>query len=189
MFHEVKFIGRGGQGAVTTAELLASAAFFEGLCATAFPFYGAERRGAPVRAYARISDKPIKRHSAIYHPDSVIVFDLRLADAREMEIEEVDEGLKPDGVVVINARKKPLLNAKRVVLVDASRIASEEGLVVGEFILVGTPLLGAFSKVTQAVSLEALKKAIKEKFAGKKEKFIEKNIQALIKGYESAIEA
>lgn len=189
MFHEVKFIGRGGQGAVTTAELLASAAFFEGLCATAFPFYGAERRGAPVRAYARISDKPIKRHSAIYHPDSVIVFDLRLADAREMEIEEVDEGLKPDGVVVINARKKPLLNAKRVVLVDASRIASEEGLVVGEFILVGTPLLGAFSKVTQVVSLEALKKAIKEKFAGKKEKFIEKNIQALIKGYESAIEA
>ncbi|RLI42510.1 hypothetical protein DRO59_03900, partial [Candidatus Bathyarchaeota archaeon] len=99
---EIRIHGRGGQGAVTAAQLLAHAAFLEGKWVQAFPYFGAERRGAPVRAFARISDEPILVHSQVYNPDYIIVLAPKL-----QEIVDVTEGLKKDGVIVVNTRKKP----------------------------------------------------------------------------------
>ncbi len=94
---EIRFHGRGGQGAVTTAELIAVAAIGEGKYAQAFPSFGPERRGAPVVAYCRISDGKIRVRSKIYEPDVVIVLDPSL-----LRLVDVEDGLKPDGVLISN---------------------------------------------------------------------------------------
>jgi len=97
---EIRIHGRGGQGSVTAAELLAVAAFEDGKYSQAFPFFGVERRGAPVTAFTRLSDKKIRLRSQIYEPDYVIVQDATLVSAVD-----VTAGLKPDGIVIVNSEK------------------------------------------------------------------------------------
>src|SRR5512139_3269449 len=99
---EIRWHGRGGQGAVTSVELLALAAIEEGKYAQGFPAFGPERRGAPVLAFNRIDDKPIKVRSGIYHPDVVVVLDSSL-----VKLVNITEGLKPDGILIVNTTKTP----------------------------------------------------------------------------------
>jgi len=164
MIKEIRIHGRGGQGGVTLAELLARAAYKEGKWTQAFPYFGAERRGAPVKAFARISDNPILLHSEIYTPNYVIVLDPRLP-----EVANVTEGLKKNGMVIINTRKKPeelSFIGHRVATVDATGIALELDLLVAGLPVVNTAMCGAFAKATGEVKLQSVTEAIKETWPG-----------------------
>jgi 2-oxoacid:acceptor oxidoreductase gamma subunit (pyruvate/2-ketoisovalerate family) len=179
MLKEIRIHGRGGQGGVTAAEVLASAAFKEGKWVQAIPFFGAERRGAPVKAFARLSDEPILVRSQVYNPDYVMVLDETLLD-----IVDVAEGLKKDGIVIVNTTKKPEeINIKqgRVATVDATGIALELQLVVAGLPVLNTTMLGAFAKATDEIKLESVVKAIKEEWSGAAG---EKNAKAAALAYE-----
>ena len=176
MLVEIRFHGRGGQGAVTAANLLVDAAVLEGKYAQAFPHFGAERRGAPVVAFARISDRPIEVHGQIENPDIVVVLDPRL-----FELVDVLEGLKEDGVVVVNAREKPFDASYETYCVDATRIALDLGLVVSGWPVVNTTMLGALSKATGLVGLKSIKQAITNNFKGA---LGEKNAKAAERAYQ-----
>ena len=174
--YEIRFHGRGGQGAVTAAILLVEAAAIEGKQVQAFPAFGPERRGAPVVAYARISDEPIEINCGIYEPDAVVVLDASVKPANAFG------GLKEGGWVVVNARgdAKSLELAKqrfRVAVVDATRIALEK---LGAPI-VNTAILGAVSKALGIVSMEALEEAVRATFT----QGAEKNIEAMRAAYGS----
>jgi len=161
---EIRIHGRGGQGGVTAAEMLARAAFKEGKWVQAFPFFGAERRGAPVKAFARISEKPILVRSQVYNPDYVIVLDATL-----LQVIDVTEGLKKDGIIIVNATKKPEeLNLKgyRVATVDATGIALELKLLVAGLPVLNTPMLGAFAGATREIKLETVLETIREEWPG-----------------------
>ncbi len=162
MLVEIRFHGRGGQGAVTAANILVDAAILEGKYAQAFPHFGAERRGAPVVAFARISDKPIQMHSQIEHPDIIVVLDPRL-----FKLTDVLSGLKDYGKVVMNGHEKPFNDPYETWCVDATRIALELNLVVSGWPVVNTIMLGALSRATGIVSLENIKKAITNNFKGR----------------------
>jgi len=151
---ESRWHGRGGQGAVTSVEMLALAAIEEGKYAQGFPAFGPERRGAPVMAFNRISDTPIKIRSGIYHPDVVVVLDPSLVN-----LVPVTDGLKPEGVLIVNT-SKPAEEIRRILnyrgtlyTVDATRIAREELGVP----ITNTTMLGAVLKVTGVLRLDALK--------------------------------
>jgi 2-oxoacid:acceptor oxidoreductase gamma subunit (pyruvate/2-ketoisovalerate family) len=161
---EIRIHGRGGQGAVTAAQLLAHAAFIEGKWVQAFPFFGAERRGAPVKAFTRLSDEPILLHSQVYNPDHVVVLDPLL-----YKIIDVTEGLKKDGIIVMNTVKSPdelELTDRRVATVDATGIALELNLRVAGVPVVNTSVIGAFAGATGEISLSSVLKAIKETWHG-----------------------
>lgn len=185
MLKEIRIHGRGGQGAVTAAQLLAHAAFLEGKWVQAFPYFGAERRGAPVKAFARISDEPILVHSQIYDPDYVIILSRNL-----MRVVNVTEGLKKDGVILMNTTKKPEdtnLKGWRIATVDATGIAIELGLLVAGFPVVNTAIVGAFAKATGELKLETSLKTIRERWSGstgeKNAKAAELAYERLIKGW------
>lgn len=164
MLKEIRIHGRGGQGSVTAAEILAHAAFIEGKCVQAFPYFGAERRGAPVKAFARISDQPILVHSQVYAPDYVIVLDPYIYKAVD-----VTEGMKKDGIIVFNTKKKPEeigLQGWQVATVDATGIALELNLLVAGLPVVNTSILGGFAKATGEVELESVLKAVRETWSG-----------------------
>ncbi len=161
MLVEIRFHGRGGQGAVTAANLLADAAILEGKYAQAFPHFGAERRGAPVVAFARISDKPIQIHSRIRRPGIIVVLDPKL-----FELVNVAEGLKENGVIVANSRKR-FVDKYRFYCVDATAIARDLGLVISGWPVVNTTMLGALVKATGIVGLDSVLEAIKKSFSGK----------------------
>ena len=172
---EVRFHGRGGQGAVTAAEILAKAAFEDGKFCQAFPFFGVERRGAPVMAFTRIDDKPIRRRYQVYKPDYVVVLDDGL-----LEVVDVFSGLKEGGKVIINTSNGvETTNGAEIQKVDATGIALD---ILGVPI-VNTILLGAFAGVTGAVSIDAIIKIIKETFSGE---IGEKNAKAAKLAYEAA---
>ena len=177
---EIRWHGRGGQGAKTASLLLADAAFNTGKYIQGFPEYGPERMGAPITAYNRISDKPITIHSNIYEPDYVVVVDDTLLDTVP-----VTAGLKSTGAIVINTTKnaeeiKGLLKGYegKVYKIDARKI-SEEAL--GRY-FPNTPMLAAIVKVSKVMSDEELlndmKGSFKHKFA-KKPEVIEGNMKAL----------
>ncbi|TDA31356.1 MAG: pyruvate ferredoxin oxidoreductase [Hadesarchaea archaeon] len=173
---EIRFHGRGGQGAVTAARMLAEAAFLEGKYAQAFPFFGAERRGAPVVSFARIDTKPVRIRSQIYEPDHVVVLDSTL-----LKTVNVTEGLKPGGLLVVNARQNPKLSAGRTVWVDATSIAVEE---------IGAPItnmamLGAYVRASGEVGLESVLTVVGRYFKGK---LGERNLRAIRRAYEEARE-
>ncbi len=176
---EIRFHGRGGQGAVTAAELLAVAAFYDGKYSQAFPFFGVERRGAPVAAFARIDEKYIRIRSQIYEPDYIVVQDASLLDSVN-----VAEGLKPNGKVIINTEKtaaeiKPKLglqNEAKIYTINATKVALD---VLGVHI-VNTAMLGAFAGATKEVTLDSIKKAIEKRFPGK---LAAKNITAVEEAY------
>ncbi|MDM7912345.1 MAG: pyruvate ferredoxin oxidoreductase subunit gamma [Methanotrichaceae archaeon] len=173
---EIRLHGRGGQGSVTAAELIAVAAFEDKRFSQAFPAFGVERRGAPVMAFARIADRPIRIRSQIYEPDYVVVQDVTLLD-----VVNVASGLKSDGKIIINTdrpKEKLKLDTKaEVITIDATRIAME---VLGRPI-VNTTMLGAFCGATKEVSLESLNKAISERFKGELGR---KNLAAIKTAYE-----
>jgi len=185
LLKEIRIHGRGGQGSVTAAQLLAHAAFLEGKWVQAFPYFGAERRGAPVKAFARISDEPILVHSQIYNPDYVIILSPNL-----MRVVNVTEGLKRDGLILMNTTKNPEeidLNGWRIATVDATGIAIELGLLVAGFPVVNTAIMGAFAKATGEVKLESSLKTIRETWSGsageKNAKAAELAYERLIKGW------
>ncbi len=156
---EVRFLGRGGQGAVIAAELLAQAAFLDGKIPQSFPFFGVERRGAPVTAYARVSSEPIEVRGSIATPDAVVVLDrglLRFAGATD--------GLRENGWVLVNAPASVQAFAApagiRLASVDAARIAVDHHLGSPTLPIVNTAILGALARVTGIVSLDALERAI-----------------------------
>jgi len=156
---EISIHGRGGQGAVTAARLLAEAAFLEGKHCQAFPTFGAERRGAPVAAFARLSDKPIRSRGLVYNPDHVLVLDLSLLDAVD-----VKKGIKNNGWILVNSKTRPKnLDWEKIAFIDATRIAVET---LGRPI-VNTAMLGAFSKLTGLVQIESLAKIVERYFRGK----------------------
>ena len=175
---EFRIHGRGGQGAVTTAELLALAAISEGKYAQAFPSFGPERRGAPVVAFARISDKPIRIRSKVYEPDVVVVLDASL-----LQLVAVEEGLKGDGMVVANTAeanggfKQKLSSSQKYYTVDANTIAMET---LGRPIT-NTTMIGALIKATGVVKLESLEEPLNERFG----RLAERNFQAMKRAYES----
>jgi 2-oxoisovalerate ferredoxin oxidoreductase gamma subunit len=169
---EIRFHGRGGQGAVTAARLLAEAAFLEGKYAQAFPFFGAERRGAPVLAFARIDDKPIRVRTQIYEPDYVVVLDPSLP-----EVLDVASGIKQGGMVVLNSKKAVQFPNAKTAFVDATSVAIET---LGSPIT-NTAMLGAFAKATGSVKLESIIEVIKGYFSSK---LAEKNLVAIKAAYE-----
>ncbi len=172
---EVRFHGRGGQGCVTAAEVLAMAAFYDGKKSQAFPYFGVERTGAPVQAYCRIDDEKIKLHQQVYEPDYLVVLDDSLLD-----VVDVFSGLKEGGTAVI-ASKKPIDHGKtKIMTVDAYEIAKKH---VGRPI-VNIAVLGAFAKATGLVSLESLEKAVLQAFE-EKPGIGEKNVAALKECFEA----
>jgi len=179
MLKEIIFYGRGGQGAVTAANLLASAALKSGNKGVqAFPFFGAERRGAPVKAFARISDREILLRSEIKEPDIVVVLDMGIIDAID-----VTAGLKKEGIMLLNSNREPseFSFPFKVATVDATGIAIENKILVGGIPVVNTPIVGALIKLIDGVKIEALYEAIKERFP---EKIAQSNINASRLAYE-----
>jgi len=176
---EIRFHGRGGQGAVIASKILASALFKEGKYAQAFPAFGAERRGAPVMAFTRFDRKTITRRSMVYEPDHVVVLDEPILD-----LVDVTSGLKDKGWILINSPKAASsfirLQKFRVATVDANRIARENGLGTATAPVVNTVILGAFAKVTGLVGLEAVLEGIQEYVPGK----TEANVSAAKAAYE-----
>ena len=177
---EIRWHGRGGQGAKTASLLLADAAFNTGKYIQGFPEYGPERMGAPITAYNRISDKPITVHSNIYEPDYVVVVDDTLLD-----VVPVTDGLKETGAIVINTTKSPEIVKKSlngytgaVYTIDARKISIET---LGRY-FPNTPMLASIVKVSGIMSdeafLEDMKGSFKHKFA-KKPEVIDGNMKAL----------
>ncbi|MBL7180779.1 MAG: pyruvate ferredoxin oxidoreductase subunit gamma [Pseudomonadota bacterium] len=173
---EIRIHGRGGQGNVVAAELLSIAAFKSGKYAQAFPSFGAERIGAPVMAFVRIDDKKIRTREEVLNPGYLIVQDYHL-----MDTVPVLDGLKPDGLILINAEKSPeelqLKTSATVVTIPATEIALE---------IIGRPIpnaimIGAFCAITGLVGLDAVQDAIMDKFPGK---VGENNIAALERAVE-----
>ncbi len=156
---EIRFHGRGGQGAVVASELLAQAAFLDGLEPQSFPFFGVERRGAPVTAYARVDRRPIELRTRVTAPDVVVVLDPGLFRSVPVTL-----GLKPDGLLLVNTALPPeKLESPfvgRRASVDATRIALDLRLGTLMAPIVNTTVLGALAKASEVVSLGSLTAAI-----------------------------
>ena len=177
---EIRWHGRGGQGAKTASLLLADAAFNTGKYIQGFPEYGPERMGAPITAYNRISDNPITIHSNIYEPDYVVVVDDTL-----LEAVDVTAGLKEEGAIVINTTKseeylKSVLKDYKgaIYTIDARKISMDA---LGKY-FPNTPMLAAIVKVSKIMDerafIEDMEGSFKHKFA-KKPEVIEGNMKAL----------
>lgn len=179
---EIRLHGRGGQGGVTSAELLARAAIGQGRFAQAFPSFGPERRGAPVVAFVRVSDEQIRLREKIYEPDFVLVLDPTLLD-----IVDVAQGLKKGGTVVVNS-DQPAAGLKkkykwaRAATVDADTIAQQELGVP----ITNTTMLGALLKATGIVPVETLEPVILDRFGGK---LGPKNFKALKRAFDETVQA
>lgn len=175
---EIRWHGRGGQGVVTAGKLLAETALGTGQYFQAFPDFGPERMGAPVRSFTRLSSKPILIHSQIDSPDVVLVLDPTL-----LGTVAVTEGLKEDGILLINTSMSPQevrqitgYDKGKVFTVDASRIAIEE---IGRDIT-NTPMLGAFARATGLFDPQALVEQVRQWFGHKvTPQVVEANIRAM----------
>ena len=166
---ELRIHGRGGQGSVTAAELIAVAAFKSGAFSQAFPAFGVERRGAPVQAFVRFSDDKIRLRSQIYEPDYVIVQDSTL-----IKDVNVFSGVKPGGIVLVNTSGQvhgTVPEGVNLIPFDATKIALETLGVP----ITNTTLMGAFAAASGEISLEALEEAVRERFSGA---LADKNVEA-----------
>jgi len=185
---EIRWHGRGGQGTVTAAKVLADACLSSGKNVQAFPEYGPERAGAPLRAYNRISDRPLRIHCPVTNPNIVSVVDATLLDSIN-----VTDGASDDAIFVVNSSKEPseirekmkLKDTQKVFTVDASKIAIET---------IGRPLpnscmLGALARASGIVELDVLLEDVKGSFGSKfSEKIITANLEATRRGYEEVKE-
>jgi len=172
---EIKFKGRGGQGAVVASEILGRAFFLEGKYPQCFSLFGAERRGAPVVGFLRVDEEPIVLKCQIYHPDQMIIFDFSLIDEAEILRE-----LKPNGLILINSHQGidffRNLRRFRIGLIDAGPIARSLGLGA----TFNTVLLGAYVRLTSLVAMKTLTEAVKAMAPVKKEE----NVQAAKEAYD-----
>jgi 2-oxoacid:acceptor oxidoreductase gamma subunit (pyruvate/2-ketoisovalerate family)/2-oxoacid:acceptor oxidoreductase delta subunit (pyruvate/2-ketoisovalerate family) len=178
---EIKLLGRGGQGTVSASNILAIAAYLDGYRGVqAFPFFGSERRGAPVSAFTRLGNREIRVRSQIYKPNIVIVLDPTLF----MQI-DVTAGVSKGGCIILNTSQKPNdVNLKgdfKVATVDANSIVEELNLKVAGLPVYNTPMLGAFSKATNLISFRSIKEAIVTYFG---EKRADLNVRASEIAYE-----
>jgi len=179
---EIRIHGRGGQGAKTAAQFIAEAALDKGKQIQSFPEFGPERSGAPMKAYARVSDKKIKTFAPVVNPDIVIVIDPTLVN------ESVAEGLNKKGILLVNSSEESKAIRKktkflgRIYVLDATKISLDA---VGKN-LPNTPMLGALAKISDVIDLSSLNKKVNEKFLEKigKEK-TEATISAIKKAYEA----
>jgi len=182
---EIRWHGRGGQGAKTAALLLGEALLASGKYIQAFPEYGAERMGAPMQAFNRVSDRPVTLHCHVTTPDVVVVIDSTLLDSVE-----VTEGLAPDGELLVNTtlspaqvREKLGLEGRAIHTVDASGIATD----TIKRNIPNTPMLGALARVSGVIDLDSLiedsRKRLQKKFRTKPE-VIEGNLEAMRRGHE-----
>lgn len=184
---EIRIHGRGGQGGVTAAELIATSAFIDGKYAQAFPNFGVERRGAPVEAYVRINDKPIRTRAQVYHPDYIIALDATL-----LGVIDVLVGCDNKTTVIVNSEKNPdelfkqyqkfhcnckALNVK-IKTIPATQIA----LKVLKKPIINTIMLGAFAQTSGLIEPTSLNKAIRERFI-KERDIAKKNILAMNTAY------
>ena len=174
---EIRLHGRGGQGGVTSAELLARAAIDQGKFAQAFPSFGPERRGAPVMAFVRVDDKKIRVREKVYEPNVVLVLDPTLLD-----IVDVAEGLQKGGVVVVNSAADPAELKKKygwpkAATVDANTVALEELGVP----ITNTTMLGALLKATGLLGPDKMEPVIADRFGAK---LGPKNYKALNRAFE-----
>jgi pyruvate ferredoxin oxidoreductase gamma subunit len=169
---EIRIHSRGGQGGVTAARLLALAAIHDGKFATAAPFYGAERRGAPIVSFVRIDDRPIRIYSQIRKPDMVVVL-----DASVMDVVDVLHGLKDGGKVFVNSLQKKEFAGFISSNGDLTGIALKENLVVSGSPILNTPVIGAMAKMG-IISVDSAKKAIREMFSD------ERNVKAAEAAYQ-----
>lgn len=180
---EVRFHGRGGQGVVTAADILAVAAFKEGYWTLSFPMFGAEKRGTPVVSYLRISDKPIVERDEIYHPDYVVVLDPTVIGPVKVEA-----GIKQNGIIIANypksaeeLRKKHFssLNSVKIITLNATKMAID---ILGRPIT-NTAMVGAFAGATKLIKLQTLKETIFEWFEKKGEEIAKKNAELVEMAY------
>ncbi|MDR1546810.1 MAG: 2-oxoacid:acceptor oxidoreductase family protein [Deltaproteobacteria bacterium] len=177
---EIRFHGRGGQGAVTSAELMAQTAIGMGKFAQAFPSFGPERRGAPVTAFLRISETPIKLREKVYEPDVVVVL-----DATVMNVTKVDQGLKADGVLLVNshhgveALRRQYAFTQKMSVIDALGIALE----VLKVPITNTVMLGAFAKVMGQATPDDVVEPFNHRFGPS---LAPKNLEAFRRAYEAA---
>jgi pyruvate ferredoxin oxidoreductase gamma subunit len=181
MLIEIRWHGRGGQGIVSVSRLLAEAALMDKKYVQAFPEFGPERSGAPVRGFTRISDEPISIHSQIYNPNIVVVVDPTLLGS------SVTSGLAKDGTIVANTELTPdelektlSVNEAHVYAVNARRIALD---VLGRPIY-NTAMLGALLKVAPLTSFESVAKVVRARFPGT---LGEKNVDAMKRAYEEVV--
>ncbi len=180
--YSIRFHGRGGQGAKTASALLAEAALHKGKHIQSFPEYGAERMGAPVKAFTRISDDPIRIHYAVKRPDLVVVVDYSLVS----KIDVID-GLDDNGKLIVNTPDAPEKVKEKtgfkgkIYTIDASKIAVEEY----KKNVPNTPLLGAIVKATGIVELDDLKHELELKMKSKLgDDIFERNLKALERAYD-----
>jgi 2-oxoacid:acceptor oxidoreductase gamma subunit (pyruvate/2-ketoisovalerate family) len=178
---EIRFHGRGGQGAVVASSVLASAFFKEGKFVQAFPSFGAERRGAPVTAFTRIDDREISIRFGIYKPDCLVILDATLSKKPG-----ITSGLKDGHCIIINSDRPPanfhFLGDYSVATIDASSIARKYKLGSPSVPIINTTILGAFAKVTGTVKIESVLEAIRESAPSKPEE----NTRAALDAYEAA---
>jgi 2-oxoacid:acceptor oxidoreductase gamma subunit (pyruvate/2-ketoisovalerate family) len=177
---EVRWHGRGGQGAWTASELLARAAIAEGKHIQSFPEFGPERMGAPVTAFTRISTEPIMIHCAVYNPDVVAVLDPTL-----LKSVKVADGLSEEGGnIIVNTREGPK-ETRKMLATDKGKVwtvqASEISLKILGMPITNTAMLGAVARVTGIVSLETIEKMVKGRF---KAEVAEKNFAVVKEAYQ-----
>ncbi len=184
---EFRLHGRGGQGIVVAASIFTEAVFHDGYYARAFSLFGAERRGAPVTAFIRVSRDRLMPRSRIYHPDYVVVFDPSLA------VETSIAGLKEGGSVLVNAGESKdgdfFISSVddspyHIYAIDATEIAWKHKLAIGSFPMVNTVMLGAMASLSGLASLESLVTSIKKRVTAS----VEANIKAVGEGYDSVKE-
>jgi 2-oxoacid:acceptor oxidoreductase gamma subunit (pyruvate/2-ketoisovalerate family) len=172
---EVRFHGRGGQGVVTTSKILANAFARTGQFGASFPMFGFERRGAPVTAFGRFSDKPVREKTQIYNPDIIVVL-----DPSQRNSELVFQGLLPGGMMLLNDSDNTLIShdhLKKMGIIDANKIAVEEiGLVIPN-----TVVVGAFARMSGLLDIEPCCDALQDYFSGKK---LAANIVCAKRGFE-----
>jgi pyruvate ferredoxin oxidoreductase gamma subunit len=179
--YEIRWHGRGGQGAITAAKIVAQAAFFEGYKGvTAAPSFGAERRGAPVSASTRISQEPVMVMSQVENPDVVVVLDQTL-----LKRDGVTSGLSTGGWLIVNTGMAPkelrVEGQFNIATADATRVCQELGLVVSGLIVVNTAILGAFIRATKTVSMPSIQEVIRERFP---KEAVGINLEAIARTYE-----
>ena len=179
---ETRFHGRGGQGAVVASIILAKASMREGKYVQTFPLFGAERRGAAVQAFLRLDNKYIYMKDIVQNPDFVVVLDAQLIKTGSAQ---VDLGLKPGGLILINSNESPeafqFSSEYEVVTFDATAIALKHGLGNKQTPVINTTMTGAFAKLTGLVGIEALMKAVMEEVPSKQEG----NAEAAKEAYEN----
>jgi 2-oxoacid:acceptor oxidoreductase gamma subunit (pyruvate/2-ketoisovalerate family) len=176
---EIRLHGRGGQGVAAASRMLTSAFVNDGKWASGFPVFGVERRGAPIAAFARCDDGPIREKTQIYTPDCLIVIDSRL-----IRSPGIFEGIKPGGILVLNTphmiEENPHKNLKMIGMVDATEVGLKEiGLPA-----TNTCMLGAFARTTAWVELKSLIQSLNEYFDGE---MLKKNIRCVERGFEEVV--